>query len=147
MTDAADCVFCKIIAGKIPCLKLYEDDAALAFLDIGPLAEGHALLVPKRHVARVEELPTEVLAGLMRPLPALARAVANVVGVEGYNVLVNTGAVAGQVVMHVHVHVIPRKSGDGLGFRWPAGKYEPGRGEALTEQIRQAIRISESGST
>lgn len=142
MSQVDGCIFCKIASGQIPCLKVFEDEATLAFLDIGPLAEGHVLLVPKDHYERLEAMPADDVGRLMRSVPALAKALMAVTGADDYNVLCNAGRVAGQAVMHVHVHVIPRVAGDGLGYRWPAKKYEPGRGEQLVEQFVQALRTT-----
>ncbi len=134
-----DCVFCKIVAGEIPALKLLETDQALAFLDIGPLADGHLLLIPKQHFATLSDMPPESVSELTRHLPKLARALQDVAGVGNYNILQNNGRPAGQEVDHVHFHVIPRREGDGLGYRWHPKKYEPGRGEKLREQLVKAL--------
>ncbi len=139
MTDPS-CVFCKIIAGQIPCLRVFEDDAVLAFLDVGPLAEGHLLLVPKEHYLRLEEMPPEALVAITRHLPFLGRAVMKATGLTAYNVLENNGPEAGQAVPHVHFHVIPRKAADGLGYRWNATKYTPGRGEEMQRRVREALK-------
>lgn len=117
-----DCVFCRIAAGDIPCTKVYEDEVCLAFMDIGPISSGHTLLIPKRHYETISEMPADEVAHLAAHLPALARAVQEAVGAQGINILQNNGAVAGQEVPHVHVHFIPRRPGDGLGYRWPARK-------------------------
>jgi len=137
--SAADCVFCRIVAGEIACLKVFEDADTLAFLDIGPLAEGHTLVIPRQHYERIEQMPPDLLGRIMSPIPRLVRAVMAATGTDACNVLANTGAAAGQVVMHVHIHIIPRRSGDGLGYRWPAGKYPPGRGEEVARQIGLAL--------
>lgn len=139
MTTSSDCVFCKIVSGDIPALAILDTEHAYAFLDIAPLAEGHALLIPKDHIESLEQMPPEGLARLMRELPRLARAVASATAAEGYNVLQNNGRVAGQVVNHVHFHIIPRRSGDGLGYRWNAGVYPEGRAETLQARIREAL--------
>ena len=125
MTDPS-CVFCKIIAGQIPCLRIFEDDVVLAFLDIGPLAEGHLLVIPKEHYLRLEEMSPEAVAAVVRHLPLLGRAVMKATGSTAYNVLQNNGPESGQAVPHVHFHIIPRKAADGLGYRWNATKYAPG---------------------
>ena len=134
-----DCVFCKIVAGQIPCAKLLEDDAALAFLDIGPVAQGHALLIPKAHYETLDQMPAADVTAVMKHLPALARAVAAAVGCKDFNVLQNNGRVANQFVPHVHFHVIPRSAGDEFHFNWPAGKYPPGRAEELCQAIRKNL--------
>ena len=134
-----DCIFCKIAAGAIPSAKVLEDAAAFAFLDIGPLAEGHVLLIPKGHYVTVDQMPADDAAGLLKHLPALVRAVQAATGCAGVNVLQNNGAVAHQVVRHVHFHIIPRNSGDAFHFNWPAGKYPPGKADALAAAIRERL--------
>ncbi len=134
--NRSDCIFCKIASGQIGVMKVLEDQVCLAFLDIGPLAEGHVLLIPKTHVATVDELSADQAAAVLRHLPALVAAVRKATGCEGVNVLQNNGRVAHQAVMHMHVHVIPRRAGDEFYFNWPAGKYPPGRAEELVEKIK-----------
>jgi histidine triad (HIT) family protein len=135
----ADCVFCSIVAGKIPSARVYEDEHVLAFFDINPLAEGHTLLIPRRHYETIYEMPSEVTAGLCGVLPRLARAVRAAVNAQGINILQNNGSCSGQVVMHVHFHIIPRVPGDGLGYRWPAGKYPGGRLEEVHNRVTKAF--------
>lgn len=139
MSDSSDCVFCRIVSGEIPCIKVLEDDASLAFVDIGPLAEGHTLLIPKRHFQTLDDVPGELIGTVTAHLPRLVRAVMQVTGAEGCNVLQNNGPVAGQVVGHVHFHVIPRVSGDALGYRWPAGVYAEGRGAEVGRLLAGAL--------
>ena len=137
-----DCIFCKIVAGDLPCYKLYEDELVLAFLDIGPLTPGHCLIIPKKHYARLDDIGQEdaaTLAAIAQLAPKLARAAMAATGTTDWNLLQNNGAVAGQVVGHVHFHVIPRSEADGLGYRWPAGKLDAGDAERLVEQIGGAI--------
>ena len=135
MTES-DCIFCKIVAGDIPVTKVFEDGACVAFMDIGPVAEGHVLLIPKTHAATIEDLPSQDAGGLLANLPRIARALRAATGCEGLNVLQNNGRVAGHVVMHVHFHLIPRNSGDAFEFNWPAGDYPPGRMAELARAIR-----------
>ena len=116
-------------------MKLLEDADCLSFLDIGPLAEGHLLLVPKQHYEWLDQMPAEQVARLAQHLPRLGRALVRAVGCQGYNVLQNNGRVAGQAVGHVHFHVIPRVAGDGLGYRWPAGQYAEGRAESVYKSL------------
>lgn len=139
MTNDPDCIFCKIAAGDIPCEKILEDDAALAFLDIGPLAEGHVLLIPKAHAATLDEMSADAAGALLRHLPALVAAVKEGTGAPAANVLQNNGPEAHQEVMHVHFHVIPRREGDAFRFNWPAGKYEPGQAERIADRIRASL--------
>ena len=130
-----DCVFCKIIAGQIPCNKVYEDDGVFAFLDIQPVSDGHTLVIPKAHFETLHECPPDVLADVSRCLGVIGNAVAAATGVQAYNVLCNNGREAGQVVKHVHFHVIGRVSGDGVFDRWLAGEYGQGRAETIAAEI------------
>jgi len=139
MARQADCIFCKIVAGEIPCCKVYEDDTSLALMDIGPLAEGHVLLIPKAHYATADQMPPALAGEMLRHVPALVRAVQSATGCAGVNVLQNNGAAAHQVVPHVHFHFIPRNEGDAFHFNWPAGTYSQGRMEQLAELIRRNL--------
>ena len=130
-----DCIFCKIVNGQIPCHKVYENETALAFLDIGPLSRGHCLIIPKAHYARLDETPIDVVAACASLLPQLGQAVVTATGAAGWNVLQNNGPVAGQEVHHVHFHIIPRNEDDGLGFRWLAGKLNPDEATKLVRDI------------
>jgi histidine triad (HIT) family protein len=132
----AECVFCRIVAGEIPCTKVFEDGLCLAFLDIGPISPGHTLLIPKAHYETIHQMPADEAAHLARHIPLLAAAVQKAVRAEGINVLQNNGLCSGQEVFHVHVHLIPRWPEDGLGFRWPAKQADP---EVLKEQA-EAVR-------
>jgi histidine triad (HIT) family protein len=137
--ETTDCIFCKIVAGQIPCHKVFENADCLCFLDIGPLAEGHTLLIPRRHFSSLTDIPGDVLGRTLAELPRLVRAVISATGAEGCNVLVNDGRVAGQVVPHVHIHVIPRRAGDSLGYPWNPGTYPEGRAQELCARIRQGF--------
>lgn len=138
MADS-DCIFCKIVAGDIPTATVLDDETALAFMDVGPLAEGHVLLIPKVHAETLDAMSADEAAGMLRHLPALVRAVKAATGCAGVNVLQNNGRVAHQVVPHVHFHIIPRTSGDAFHFNWPAGSYPPGRAEQLAQTIRDEL--------
>ena len=135
MTRDPNCIFCKIVASSIPSAKILEDGASFAFLDIGPLAEGHVLLIPREHYQTLDQMPADAAAAMLRNLPALVRAVQAATGCEGVNVLQNNGRVAHQVVPHVHFHIIPRKTGDAFHFNWPAGAYAAGKVESLAQAI------------
>ena len=139
MTRDPDCIFCKIAAGEIPCAEVLADEASLAFMDIGPLADGHVLLIPRDHYVTLDEMPADVAAAMLAHLPALAKAVRAATGCDGYNVLQNNGPVAHQVVPHVHFHIIPRHSGDAFQFNWPAGEYPEGKCERIADAIRKQL--------
>jgi len=133
-----DCIFCRIASGEIPTACVFEDDSSIAFLDAGPLADGHILLIPKVHASTVDQMSADQAGAVLRNLPNLARAVQEVTGCEGVNILQNNGRVAHQTVMHVHFHIIPRSTGDSFNFNWPAGEYAPSRAEELAGLIRSA---------
>jgi len=115
----ADTVFAKILRGEIPCHRVYEDAAVLAFLDVNPLSRGHTLVIPKEPAATLDQLSDDAAAAIGRVLPRIARAVLAATGARAYNVLQNNGAVAHQAVLHVHFHIIPRlDDGTGLSLDW-----------------------------
>lgn len=129
------CIFCKIVAGEIPCHRLYEDEHVLAFLDIGPLSRGHSLVIPKAHYETIDQMPPELAAACMAVVPRLSRAIVAATGARAWNVLQNNGKIAGQAVDHVHIHIIPRREDDGLGYRWPAGKLDADAAKQLVAAI------------
>jgi histidine triad (HIT) family protein len=135
-----DCIFCKIIAGQLPALKIYENSHFLSFLDVGPLADGHILLIPKRHYTYLHEMELDDLASLSRAMPRLGQALLKATGADGYNVLQNNGQSAGQVVQHVHFHLIPRFPDDGLGYRWNSKKYSPGKDQEIQQKIISELK-------
>lgn len=110
-----DCIFCKIIAGEIPSYKLYESDKVLAFLDINPLSDGHALLIPKTHAEKMHQVPDDELAEIL----VIAKNLALKSKVVDYNLLQNNGRIAHQIIMHVHFHLIPKPDrATGLVIEW-----------------------------
>ncbi len=117
------CIFCKILRGDIPSSRVLETPHAVAFLDIRPVNPGHILLVPRHHHADLTELPEDVAAEAARLLPGLCRAVKAATGADGFNVVVNNGAAAGQTVAHGHWHIIPRRSDDSVNWPWPHTEY------------------------
>jgi len=135
----SDTIFSKIIAGDIPCHKVYEDDHVLAFLDIGPLSRGHTLVIPKETKANLHELSDDAAAAIGRILPRLCRAVKEATGCEGYNVLQNNGRIAHQEVMHVHFHIIPKTQAGGLGVGWKPQGFNHDDGAQLAADIRSAL--------
>ncbi len=135
-----DCIFCKIIAGQIPSERVYEDPQVVAFLDIAPLASGHTLVVPRHHCVNLLDAPHEALSALMAAAPKVAKAVLAATGGEGFNFAQFNGGCSGQVVMHLHFHIIPRRTGDGVSFRWRQGEYAEGEMSALGARIRSALQ-------
>ena len=135
----APSIFSRILAGQIPCHRVYEDAHVLAFLDIGPLSRGHTLVVPKQRVAFVHELSEESAAALGRILPKICRAVMQASGAKAYNILSNCGAESGQEVMHVHFHVIPKFADSGLQKSWRPGRLEQADAQKLVSAMQEAL--------
>ncbi len=131
-----DCIFCRIVAGEIPCHKLAETPVALAFLDIMPISRGHALVIPKRHVELAYDATPGMMAEVMALATRVAKALSQTVTCDGMNLLLNCGARAGQVVPHAHLHIIPRYEGDGIRWPWPAGTLAPGAAKELCAAIK-----------
>lgn len=136
-----ECVFCRILRGDIPAQKVYEDQASVAILDINPVAEGHVLVLPRRHVETWDVLPEDLVGDLSRAAQKVARAVLKAMGAEGFNVLSNNHRCSGQAIPHVHLHIIPRRTGDGVKFNWVTATYKAGR----MEKVAQAIRLAAQG--
>ncbi len=134
-----DCIFCEMVAGQIPVTKIYEDEVVLAFLDIGPVSDGHTLVIPRQHFEKLHDCPVELLGRVSSRLGKIAKAVAAGMNSEGYNLLCNNGRAAGQLVSHLHFHIIPRNSGDGVFNRWPAYKYQEGKIEQIAVRIRENL--------
>jgi histidine triad (HIT) family protein len=132
-------IFDRIIAGEIPCHRVYEDDHVLAFLDIGPLSRGHTLVIPKEAKAHLHQLSDDSAAAIGRVLPRLCRAVVSATGATDYNILQNNGSAAHQVVMHVHFHIIPRIGDAGLGIGWKPGKLDAGAATDLLAKMKASL--------
>ncbi len=131
-----ECIFCKIVNREIPCEKVYEDDSVVAFLDIFPAAPGHILIVPKSHFDTMINTPDHLLAHLVTVSKKAACALMRGLGAQGVNLLQNNGEVAGQIVPHVHFHVVPRFRDDMIGsFKIKQRPYE---GDQI-KQIHQKI--------
>jgi len=107
-----DCIFCKIANGEIPAKKIYEDQKFLAFLDVNPRAAGHCLVIPKRHAATLSDISQEDAGHMFQIVRYLAKMIIERMGAKGYNVGSNNGEAAGQVVAHLHIHIIPRYDTD-----------------------------------
>jgi histidine triad (HIT) family protein len=137
--SADDCLFCNMVAGQIPVAKIYEDDVILAFLDIGPISDGHTLVIPKQHFEKLHDCPSELLGQVGSRLCKIAGAVAAAMNSDGYNLLCNNGRAAGQLIEHLHFHIIPRNTGDGLFSRWPSSEYQAGKIEAVAAEIRENL--------
>lgn len=136
-----DCVFCKIVRGEIPNTTLFEDENVLSFLDIMPAAKGHALVIPKKHYATLLDMPHEELKGVIEAVQKVASAtMVALEGVEGFNVLQSNNEAAGQVVPHVHFHVIPRRKEDKVRFGWEHGKAEMAELKKYAEIVKEKMK-------
>ncbi|CCT67467.1 related to protein kinase C inhibitor-I [Fusarium fujikuroi] len=138
----SSCIFCRIIKGDIPSFKLFESDKTLAFLDIGPLSKGHALVIPKHHGAKLADIPddhlTEILASI-GTLPVVKKIV-NATGATNYNILQNNGRIAHQEVDHVHFHMIPKPNEtEGLGVKWPTKPADMEQLKVYCEELKAKI--------
>ncbi len=119
MSADADCIFCKIVAGEIPCFKVYEDEATLAFMDINPVGDGHVLVIPKAHFIDVVAVSEDAICATSAAARKVAQAVQAALEPPGLNLLQCNGEAAAQSVQHFHMHVIPRRIDDDLSMNWP----------------------------
>lgn len=134
------CVFCAIVDGEAPAIRIYEDDDYLAILDIRPIVRGHTLVIPKKHTVDLTDTPADTVADLVRIGQRIAKAArASELKADGNNIAINDGKAAFQSVFHVHLHVAPRKSGDKLSFaKGLVLRRDPER-EATGRILREAL--------
>jgi len=131
-------IFTKIIRREIPSEVVYENDAVLAFLDISPNNPGHTLVIPKTHSTNLFDITEDSWMHVMEAVRVLAPKIQKAVQADGINIQMNNGEAAGQIIMHTHVHIIPRFSGDGY-KHWPAHPYADGEMAAVGEKIRAVL--------
>jgi len=136
MTADADCLFCKIIAGEIPCFNLFENDETLAFMDINPANEGHALVIPKEHSRDVHAVSEAAITATVTTAKKIAAAIDKTLNPDGLNLLQCNGPAAAQSVFHFHMHVLPRLEGDELKLNWGLKPGDMDAIGALAERIR-----------
>ena len=129
-----DCVFCAIAAGEIPSFKVYEDDLVLAYLDINPFTKGHTLVIPKAHSANLLETDEATLAAVIARVRKVAAHLKAALPCDGFNILQNNGAAAGQTVMHLHFHIVPRYGSEPIAFESHAGNMDELK--ALADKLR-----------
>ena len=130
-----DCIFCAIAAGEIPSFKVYEDDFALAYLDINPCSEGHTLVIPKAHSAGLLDTPDAALGEMVARVRKVTARLKEVLRCDGFNILQNNGEAAGQSVFHLHFHIVPRYAG-GEALSFKSGKGDMEALKALAERLR-----------
>ena len=131
-----DCVFCAIAAGEIPSFKVYEDELVLAYLDINPFSEGHTLVIPKAHTSGLLDTGDDTLAAVIARVKKVAAHLKAALPCDGFNILQNNGAAAGQTVMHLHFHIVPRYGSEPIVF-----ESRPGDMEAL-KRLAGRIRLA-----
>ena len=136
---SVDCLFCKVIKGDLPSYKIYEDEFTFAFLDIHPINRGHTLVVPKEHYANMFDAPAETFAHVMKTVHLLAPKIKQSVGSEGINIGINNDKAAGQIVYHLHVHIIPRWGDDGHA-QWHGNPYQDGEIANMRDIIGQEFK-------
>jgi len=134
----SDCIFCKIVNQELPSYTIYEDDDVKAFLDISPSVPGHSMVIPKQHYSSFQETPPEVLAKVMSVAQKIAPAIVKAVDAEAYNLTNNCGAAAGQIIMHTHFHLLPRRSDDGKKL-WGGQEGNPEELKQIQEKIKAEL--------
>ena len=139
MTSQDDCIFCKIVAGEIPSIKVFEDERTLAFMDINPASEGHALVIPRDHWPDVHRIPEDALSAVASTAKRVAGALSSALAPDGINLVQCNGKGAAQSILHFHMHVLPRTIGDDLKLNWGlvAGDLEQIR--SVADRIRAAL--------
>lgn len=131
-----DCIFCKIVAGSISSFKVYENEHAIAFMDVNPLYPGHTLVVSKKHYEKLMDTPDEELTQMMKIVKKVAASILKTTNSDGFNMLQNNHRCAGQSVYHIHFHIIPRKVGDKGWFAWKPQPADNSELKTLAEKIK-----------
>lgn len=131
------CIFCKIANGEIPSATLYEDEDFRVILDLGPATKGHALILPKEHYPNLYELPDELAEKAVLLAKKMITKMKKALDCDGFNVVQNNGAPAGQTVFHFHIHLIPRYEGDHAGFGWNTGELNAADREEILTKMRK----------
>ena len=135
----SDCVFCKIVAGQIPSMKVYEDEHTLAFMDLGQVNPGHVLVAVKKHASYLFELDETQAAAVARACVKVSKAIQSAFKPEGLSVYQANGKAAGQTVFHYHVHLLPRHAGDGMELTWPVKNPPREQLEDYAAKIRAVV--------
>lgn len=133
------CIFCKIIKGEIPCIKVYEDKNIISFLDIAPANKGHCLVVPKKHYETIIEAPDSIITGCLKTAKNIAKAMSLSLANEGFNILINNKKAAGQLVPHLHIHIIPRFKDDSINLNWRPKRYGTREIDEFAKKIKNFL--------
>lgn len=135
----ADCIFCQIISGQLPCAKIYEDDRIISFLDINPVNVGHTLVLPKQHYPTLLDIPDAELQACATVCRKIAGPLLKSTGAAGLNFFQNNFRCAGQIIDHIHFHLIPRYPHDGFMTTWPGKSCLPGELEKVAKRIKAEV--------
>jgi len=133
------CIFCKIVKKEIPAAVVYEDESVISFLDIMPANKGHCLVVPKKHYEALLDILDEDLSELIKAVKKVGKALSLSIGNGAYNIIMNNGEEAGQLVKHAHIHIIPRFKGDRLRLSWSHKKYKDKEIDGYKEKIKKFL--------
>lgn len=134
-----ECIFCKIANGEIPSSTIYEDNEFRVILDVSPATKGHALILPKKHMADIFEMDQDTAGKAFQLASKISKAMKKALNCDGLNVVQNNGELAGQTVFHFHMHLIPRYSGDGQNINWVPKTSEDEERAHIAQQIQDAI--------
>ena len=135
----ANCIFCKIIGGEIPSNTIYEDDEFKVILDASPASKGHALILPKEHYADIYEIDEKTAGHAMQLAKKLAKHMTDVLKCDGFNIVQNNHEIAGQTVLHFHMHLIPRYKGDQVGITWHPGELSDAYKEEILLKVKEQL--------
>lgn len=134
-----ECIFCKIANGEIPSSTIYEDDLFRVILDLSPATKGHALILPKKHMANIFEMDEETAEKVFVLASWIAKAMKEALNCDGLNIVQNNGEIAGQTVFHFHMHIIPRYNDDGQQINWVPKTSEAAERDMIAEQIKNVL--------
>ena len=134
-----DCIFCKIANGEIPSSTIYEDDLFRVILDLSPATKGHALILPKKHMANIFEMDEETAEKVFVLASRIAKAMKEALNCDGLNIVQDNGEIAGQTVFHFHMHIIPRYNDDGQQINWVPKTSEAAERDMIAEQIKNVL--------
>lgn len=135
-----DCIFCKIVAGSVPCFKIYENTSTLAFMDINPLSEGHVLVIPKVHAVNLWDIEETSLSDAIATARKIASGLRTALGIDSLNLVQANGPWALQSVGHLHFHLIPRREGDGVPLDWQLNPGARDQIKRVADKIAAAIK-------
>lgn len=134
----ADCIFCKIVKGEVPCYKIYEDENFLAFLDTLPVNPGHSLVISKKHYEDILDAPQDVLCEMIKVVQKISKTVIKIVNSPGFNIGINNKKVSGQGIFHIHIHIMPRFENDGYKL-WPGKKRPEKEMQEMADKIANSL--------